>query len=171
MFILASLCIYNILWVQLKARSRLDTIYTKPWVFFSWSKVYVIEWKHWLWWGLNRTCFPGPLRRHFIAFLKSLVVLFCPSFIWVFSVLPFLFLLLCVDSRWNRRHTGDPEAPAHLREQQRGPQYRQHTKHALLQQQHGLAQRLTPQDPKLRRATAKKSWFVHHLLKFLFWDS
>lgn len=107
--------------------------------------------------GLNRTCFPVTLRHHFIAFLRLLVILFCPSFISVFPVLPFLFLLLCVDSRWDSRHTGDPEAPAHLREQQRGPEYWQHTKHALLQQQHSLAQRVTRQDGKLCRATTKAS--------------
>lgn len=76
----------------------------------------------------------------------------------MFPVLSFLFLLLCVDRRWDSQHPGDPKAPAHLGEQQRGPQYWQYAKHTLLQQQHSLA---PTRDQKRCRATTKAShWLV-----------
>lgn len=54
-----------------------------------------------------------------------------------------LLLDLC---RWWRRwcrsgsRPADPEVPARIGEQQRRPQHRQHAEHAVLQQQHGVAQ-------------------------------
>lgn len=52
-----------------------------------------------------------------------------------------VFLVIC---RGDCRKAASPHLPAGLREQQRGSQHRQHTEHALLQQQHGLAQRPLP---------------------------
>lgn len=43
-------------------------------------------------------------------------------------------------SRWDSWHTAGPEVSTHLREQQCGPQHWQHAEHALLQQQHSVAQ-------------------------------
>lgn len=63
-------------------------------------------------------------------------------------------------SRWDSWHTAGPEDPAGLREQQRGPQYRQHAKHPLLQQQHGVAQDATRRDAKPRRGTGRARQFT-----------
>lgn len=67
------------------------------------------------------------MQYHFHVIYVSV---FCPSY---------LFL----DGSRDSCHTGDSEAPTHLREQQHSPQYWQHTEHTLLQQQHSLAQHVT----------------------------
>lgn len=46
--------------------------------------------------------------------------------------------------RGDCRKAAGAHLAAGLGEQQRGPQHRQHAEHALLQQQHGLAQRPLP---------------------------
>lgn len=81
----------------------------------------------------------------------------------------------CSLSRWDSWHTAGPEVSACLREQQCGAQYRQHTKHTLLQQQHSVAQDMPQGDTQPCCGTGKgltvhRDWFVHFLpWKELFW--
>lgn len=56
--------------------------------------------------------------------------------------------------RGDCRKAAGPHLAAGLGEQQRGPQHRQHAEHALLQQQHGLAQ---PPPPRAR-PDSRKAW-------------